>query len=757
MNEFALENKYDIFCLSEHWCRDLEIPYKKCDSFILASSYCRKEHIRGGVAIYLSKALHVTCSKLDLDFLCDELNFEAAGIVINCIGIKLLIVSLYRSPNGNCNTFLERFDCLLDFLSGSKWESYEIILGGDVNSDFDVTNDNKQSVRDLKNLLRQFNLKYANTEPTRYLACLDNIFTNVNITPNSCQVMVFPDSDHRALTLMYEMRYSEIETSRMVTTRPINDEKINYLKESLNEVDWEKVLKPNINVFKLPAEVIFDRFFKLFLSIYDRCIPRRTCKVHNKSFKKRKLIQNSSWYTPQLAVKKKQVVMLLDFFNIFKTYSARAAYVKCRNEYKLAITEAKRSFNQKLIENSNNKCKAAWKLINAVANDNKKTIGQTSPDSFNDFFIDSVNKITSTVKNSNVDPLSLLTKDCCGPSSLMPQNSFAFYEVSPELVLSIVKNFKNSDSVDVYDMSCNLLKKIIYNIVYPLTYCINMCLSQGFFPLDLKMSRVVPIYKKGDKDSPASYRPVSIVPAIGKVFETIMYLQLSSYFEKNNLINETQFGFRRGKSTSDAIEYLTKVILQVFEDRGFAQITFCDLSKAFDCVNHDTLVKKLEFYGVGGNSIQLLKYYLENRSQIVSVGDTKSNVAQTKIGVPQGSVLGPFLFLIMINDLPSYVGAHTVLYADDTTFLSFSKDFDSLRAITDSTLAKASCWFESNGFLLNEGKTQQMYFSLREIPPSDDPNSVKFLGVYIDSKLTWEAHINYVSGKLASHLFVKKP
>lgn len=173
INEFSNDNIIDILCISEHWCREEELSYKVLDDYTLINSYSRKHHLHGGVAIYVKTHLAPKCSKLDLGTLCDELHFETSGLLIECL--RLLVVVVYRSPNGDPHVFLEKLEDLLVSLCVPKWGKYKIVIGGDVNASFDISQD-KKSVSDLKNILRQFNLYYVNCEPTRGSACLDNVF-----------------------------------------------------------------------------------------------------------------------------------------------------------------------------------------------------------------------------------------------------------------------------------------------------------------------------------------------------------------------------------------------------------------------------------------------------------------------------------------------------------------------------------------------------------------------------------------------------
>ncbi|XP_039300576.1 uncharacterized protein LOC120355896, partial [Nilaparvata lugens] len=213
------------------------------------------------------------------------------------------------------------------------------------------------------------------------------------------------------------------------------------------------------------------------------------------------------------------------------------------------------------------------------------------------------------IAQSNVTAQNLLELNTVF-SSVQDKPIFNFHEVSPTEILNVVRSLKSSASVDIYGFSSNVLKKIIEHILSPLTYCINRCLRDGVFPEALKVSRVVPVYKKGSKVDPGSYRPISLVPCFSKVIETIIHRQLYRYLIRHNIISNVQYGFVKGRSTTGAMDALIKGILKSFENKEFAQATFCDLSRAFDTVNHSLLLNKLSFYGVCGVDLSLFGAYL---------------------------------------------------------------------------------------------------------------------------------------------------
>ena len=339
-----------------------------------------------------------------------------------------------------------------------------------------------------------------------------------------------------------------------------------------------------------------------------------------------------------------------------------------------------------------------------------------------------------------------------------PNRVFEWKHIGIEDVFQIVGSLKNTNSKDYYDVSNKFLKQIIPYIALPLTICINDSLNTGLFPDCLKISKVIPIFKSGDASEPSNYRPISLIPIFAKIFETVMRRQICEYFEINNLFVDSQFGFRAKLNTTKAVTSLVGYILEALEDHQMVNSTFCDLTKAFDCVSHGILLDKLHYYGFGGTELQLLKSYLTNRRQCVLIDNKKSKILNVTAGVPQGSVLGPVLFLVMINDLTWNVSSHSIVFADDTTFVSKHKDLVELKHISNVALVEAKTWFNANKFVLNNTKTSNMLFTTKSNGLNEDDgkcnNCFKLLGIMVDSNLTWEYHIDFICKKLSRIIYL---
>ena len=268
------------------------------------------------------------------------------------------------------------------------------------------------------------------------------------------------------------------------------------------------------------------------------------------------------------------------------------------------------------------------------------------------------------------------------------------------------------------------------------------------------------LHKSGDKSDVNNYRPISCLPLLNKIFEKLLYSRLYSFFVKCDIFSTCQYGFLRGVNTSNAVNDLLENIYKAMNKNEYLGAVFLDLSKAFDTVSHDVLLKKLEHYGIRGNALLLLKSYLTSRKQFVTFDGHRSEIKDVRIGVPQGSVLGPLLFLVYINDLPRSVRRlSSILFADDTTLHFSHKNIYSLCDSLTADLTHVKNWLLANKLTLNERKTYFIIFSLRKVPDNirvvlgnhtlDQKSSGKFLGVLMDNKLTFSEHINMIVNKIA--------
>lgn len=359
------------------------------------------------------------------------------------------------------------------------------------------------------------------------------------------------------------------------------------------------------------------------------------------------------------------------------------------------------------------------------------------------------------------DNLSTPLTFSSGPNFQLPhiKNSMFLNPVTTDELCKIMNCLKNSLSCGLDEFPDTIIKKCAHLLSLPLTDICNTSLLSGKFPEIFKVAKVCPIHKKGEKHNVENYRPISLLSGFSKIIEKVMYNRLVSFLEFNNIFTNSQFGFRKGRGINDALVKFTESILNAIDKKEQSVGLFLDLSKAFDMVNHDILIKKLQLYGIRGLAKDWFISYLSNRKQVVQIGSVRSKFASMPHGVPQGSILGPILFLLYINELPSHISkAETILFADDTNIIFNDLKIHDLQSKINHTTTQLDEWLKSNMLNLNVNKTVYMSFNRHLQDPIHlminntiikEVDATKFLGIWVDSNLKWEIHINHLSEKFS--------
>ena len=441
-------------------------------------------------------------------------------------------------------------------------------------------------------------------------------------------------------------------------------------------------------------------------------------------------------------------------------------YKKYRNKLNQLIRSAERKhFHDILLEHKSD-LKKSWQVIKAVINKRKYTPintkfkvndattndGNVIANKFNKFFVNVGTVLAKSIPSTDRNPVDYLQQDVITNLYFDPTTE---YEIS-----KIIGSLKDSAS-GWDDLTSNMIKHVKDSITVPLVHICNRSFVTGIFPSELKIANVVPIYKSGDEMVFSNYRPVSVLPVFSKLLERLVYNRLISHINDNKLLYEYQFGFQKGKSTHLAIMMLVDKITEALDQGESVVGVFLDFSKAFDTVDHNILLQKMNRYGICGVELQWIEDYLSNRMQYVTYNNHKSLHEKVNCGVPQGSILGPILFLLYINDLTNVSEfCFSVLFADDTNMFITGKDMDVLCQQLNKDLRNVQEWLQCNKLSLNVLKTHYMVFTPRNELINDIDVKIynvqiqrvyatKFLGVQIDAQLTWKTHIEYTCKKLS--------
>ena len=475
-----------------------------------------------------------------------------------------------------------------------------------------------------------------------------------------------------------------------------------------------------------------------------------------------------SWMTHEI----KQAMLLRD--NLKKTKQFQE-YKKQRNKVLTLVRHAKQSYFQKLILDTDSNISRVWQALNEFTNKSRKRNTATqipfSAEEFNNYFLSLTDSIIDD-NNSNSDTHQVYNKlkDFCD-TKLTESDSYFIPLLTVEDVSTLIHKLNNKKSMDIYYLNSSFLKLSLPFIVKPLTYVYNLCISTNTFPQVFKQAKVVPIPKTKDTSILDNFRPISILPILSKPLERHIHIHMMKYIEEKTLFHPFQSGFRSNHSCQTALAHLCDSWYQAINRRNMVGAVFLDLRKAFDLVNHKLLLQKLRFYFQNENTVSFFSSYLLQRCQEVSFNGTSSSPGIVKCGVPQGSILGPILFCLFINDLPLCItekNAILELFADDSSLHTESNTLQNIENTLQDSINNIAHWCNENKMALHPHKSKSMLISTRQkqqlIPLSlnlkvlsNDIQQVhehKVLGIIIDDELSWRSHIDKLSKKISKNLFL---
>ena len=763
LREILLTNKIDIFGITETFLAsesnfNMEIPGF---TFIQRN---RNSGLGGGVGAYIRDRINF----VERDDLHTK-SVESISIEVRQKRSKSFLVSfVYKPPSSSKHLnrdFDELFSQTLQKITDEKIES---IFLGDFNTNFLNTTGRLP----LRNIFIDFGYDQLITAPSRITkdtkTLIDLIFTNSPVNISRVNVISCSLSDHSMIMCVRKMNNIKFK-SQTISFRDFSKYDVNQINNELLNTDFSLVYNT------LSVNEAYNNLSSILLNVLNKHAPFVSKRIKGKV---------SPWLTGDVKQAMNNRDQLLRKAQKSNSDDDWNAYRRMKNFVTNLVTRAKRTFFKESLQESRSNPNKFWKIIktifpiNSASKSTSKTFiideqfiseDKTIANCFCDFF----SNISKKLKSRSF-PLKSIVWNYFERSPATCPTQFTFTQVSDIEVLECLRKLKRKSATGIDQIPACFLKDIAYVLAKPLTHVINLSLHRGLFPNDLKRARIKPVHKSGNSKMFDNYRPISVLPVISKIFEKCVYRQLTKYLENNKMLSNSQHGFRSHRSTETATTLFIDTVRLNMDKGHYTGVIYIDLSKAFDTLNHSIMLNTLCNYGVTHSSNDWFADYLFSRTQQVLFQDELSSPCYLNSGVPQGSIIGPLLFILYINGLSDVIKhSELLMYADDTVLYCSAKTISTIEKNLQEDFSMISNWLNENELIINvkKGKTEIMIFGTsNKLKKLDSPpfnidhngeqiyhtTSYKYLGMMLTPNLNMTEYLTKSIKKASSRIRLLK-
>lgn len=724
----------------------------------------------GGIIIYVKNCLKFTRKQTKTHY------FENITGTLKTPYCAISVCAIYRPPSLSKQLFITELEHLI--MSDCKDDC--ILIIGDTNIDLKTISKHRDYYLDM---LSGFGLMCGVSDYTRIemrknkvsKSCIDHIFARLPTLDQYSAAIDTVLADHRVVTIAACARPVAGSSSHIQAARRNKQKSTMHrgdiMLNELHKINWDST-----DDMKDP-----DDIYKFLITNFTRALNVAKTITHN--LPKKRFCE--PWITSNIITlcEKRDLA-----FNIWKKDTSnvekRLAYNTIRNKTHKVIEHSRNTYYKKQIENNFSNSRKMWQILNSMCGRTSNPIDQAILNAFSSQNITS-KEIANIFADTFDESVQNILPNCNINLSDAQRNrtssvSIYYQKATPDKISKVIKQLNDHKAPGLDGVRVIDIKKVTNNIASAICNLINTAIKTGQYPDGLKIGCIRPVFKKGKRENASDYRPITLLSSIDKIIEKFVCDQIHSFYQKNNIISKSQFGFQPKKNTTMLLSKFTDDINTYLNNKKQVLALFIDFSRAFDTLDHKKLIGKLDANGIRGPLLRWCESYLRNRSSCVKIDDSLSDQRPAAVGTAQGSVLGPLHFLTYVNDMCTCLDSCTAYqFADDTCFIIASDDVNSAMCMLQADFDKLKQWCHDSGLVLNSNKTKlilikspymksnletplishshtcmhdQNITKSCHCPNIELVNSHVYLGLVIDHKFNWNSHIERVCTKLRAFL-----